>query len=708
MAKKLEHEYIAYTQQPSLTWDNQGQPYSTEYDDVYYSTTDALAETKFVFLDKNQLETRWATLEEQQTFTVCETGFGAGLNFLATWQLWCSRPRAGRLHYVSLEKYPFNSEQLLKALNRWPQFTKLANQLHSAYPPSSVPGFHHIALDDGQVALTLFFGDAKSGLEQLVLAHGEENKIENRTSCVGGAQQLVDAWYFDGFTPAKNPAIWQPDIFKLAAKLSKSCSTFATFTSSRSVRDAIEAAGFEWHKVPGFGLKREMLFGTFKPTAPTSVDLSQPPTTQHKSYRKRNGVHHSWHLQNAEDETKKTPKSALVIGGGIAGAHAANALARRGVNVTIVERAPHLAYGASSNLQGLVYTRLSLSGNPLSRFNMAAQLFADRFYHSNNLYPTCGDASGVFHLATNPTVEEQLQAICLQHATTDPTPFFRWVTQADSKAVCGVKTCNGGLFIPNSGWLNPVKLCQALTKHPQISTRFNSNVAKLEQTPTNQWVAIGDTGETIASADIAVICNARDAQKLDQTSYLPMRNIRGQVSHLSSHGLSQNLKTSICGAGYIAPAQDGIHCSGASFNLHENTWDLRPEDHQFNLDNLASMSKSLTFTPPLDTLDGKVGFRATTPDYFPIVGPVPIRDAFCERFAGYRKRAATPIPQTGPYHQGLYVSVGYGSRGLAYTPLTTATLCHSIFGELLPVATDTLLQLHPARFLFRDLTRNRI
>lgn len=707
MTKKLEHEYIAHTERPALTWDEQGQPYSTEYDDVYYSTTDALAETRFVFLDKNNLAARWPHLTHQQTFTVCETGFGAGLNFLATWQLWRSTRPSGRLHFISFEKHPLNSAQIAKALNRWPQFAALSEQLCALYPPSSVPGFHHITLDEGQVQLTLYFGDAKAGLEQLVLAHGAINKIENRSSCIGDKQQLVDAWYFDGFTPAKNPSIWQPCIFTLAAELSKSTTTFATFTSARSVRDAIENAGFKWQKVPGFGLKREMLFGTFEQHPFAQVDPNKAPTTAHRSYRKRNGVQHSWHLQTANSE-HQPPKTAIVIGGGLAGAHAAHALALRGVNVTLLERAPNLAKGASSNLQGLVYTRLSLSGNPLSRFNMAAQLYADRFYHSHNFYTTCGEASGVLHLATSNAIEKQLRNIGEQHASTDPNPIFNWVEQQDTEQAVGVSTSTGGLFIRNSGWLNPVQLCHALTNHPRITKLFNSDAAQLQQDAHGQWLALTNDDHKLASADITVICTARDAKHLAQTAYLPMRNIRGQVSHLSSHGLSQRLHGSVCGAGYIAPAQSGIHCAGASFNLHENTLDLREEDHQFNIDNLASMSKSLTFNPPLTTLDGKVGFRATTPDYFPIVGPVPMRDEFCERFAGYRKRAATPIPQTGPYYRGLYVSVGYGSRGLAYTPLATESLCHSIFGELQPIATETLLHLHPARFLFRDLTRNRI
>lgn len=712
------------TEAPTLIWDEQGLPHSTQYDDVYYSTTDALAETEFVFLDKNQLASRWSQLNENQTFTVCETGFGAGLNFLCTWDKWQKQNPLGNLHFISIEKYPLNVGQLHRAHRAWPHLTALSDELLEHYPPACTPGFHHIQLAGGRIKLTLIFDEVKNGLGQLVLAHGETNAVPNSLASLGAKQQLIDAWFFDGFTPAKNPEMWKPELFTLAAKLSKKGTSFATFTSARSVRDGIENAGFQWNKVPGFGLKREMLYGEFNPTTAVHPNHTSVPITQPKSYRKRNGVHHSWHLQAA---TQSPPSSALVIGAGLAGCHIANALARRGVNVTLVEQAGHAASGASGNLQGLTYTRLSLSGNPLAKFNMAAQLFADRYYHTNGVYKQCGEANGVFHLATNPTIEEQFKDLAKQHANDRTQPKFSWVEQHDTKQVCGVEARAGGLLVRQSGWINPVALCQKLLDHPLITPVYHTQVVGLsrDDSASGRWTAeCKDTQHSsdtdnhapiLLHGEIAIICTARDAKALSQTEHLPIKNIRGQVSHLNRTPTSSELKVSMCGEGYIAPAQHGIHCTGATFNLHENTLALRDEDHGKNLENLAKMSPELgrdfinpQATNPLQPRQGRVGFRATIPDYFPIVGPVPEKEAFCEVFAGYRKRAATPIPTLGPYYQGLFVSVGFGSRGLAYTPIATELLCHSIFGEMLPVAIETALHLHPSRFLFRDLTRNRI
>ena len=257
-----------------LDWQD-GQPYSRLYGDVYFSRESGLEETRYVFLTQNRLRERWSSLANDN-FTIAETGFGTGLNFLCAWQLWNqTAPEHARLHFVSTEKYPLSHDEICQALALWPQLAGLSGQLLAQYH-FMAPGWHTLVFGNERITLTLLIGDARDTLPQLK-AH-------------------VDAWFLDGFAPAKNPELWGPPLFDSMARLSHAQTTFATFTSAGEVRRGLQAAGFEVRKVAGFGSKREMLTGQF------GGDKASRP------------------IQD---------KHAIVVGGGIAGASSAYALASR-------------------------------------------------------------------------------------------------------------------------------------------------------------------------------------------------------------------------------------------------------------------------------------------------------------------------------------------------------------------------------------------
>ncbi len=221
-----------------------GAPRSEQFDDVYFSAEDGLAETRHVFLAGNGLPEAWQGRED---FTICELGFGTGLNFLASWKLFeeTAQP-AQRLHFISIEKYPLSGEQIDDALIHW---DNPKNTVDTITP-------HRIALckiyQEGggvfnlaeRVRLTLVIGDVNEALPQLD-AH-------------------VDCWFLDGFKPSSNPEMWSNIVFENMARLSKSRASFATFTAAGFVRRGLQEAGFDVRKVPGFGRKRDMLVG-FKP-----------------------------------------------------------------------------------------------------------------------------------------------------------------------------------------------------------------------------------------------------------------------------------------------------------------------------------------------------------------------------------------------------------------------------------------------------------
>ena len=212
-----------------LDFDAAGVPFAPDFGDVYHPAVGALQQAQHVFLLGNELPRRWAGRER---FVVLETGFGLGNNFLATWGAWREDPRrCERLVFVSVEKHPLSREDLARAHAATP-LPELAAALRAAWPPATA-GLHPLAFDDGRVQLLLAFGDLEALLPQLVAT--------------------VDAFYLDGFAPARNPAMWAEPLLRRLGRLAAPGATAATWSAARAVRDGLAAAGFAVGSAPGSG-----------------------------------------------------------------------------------------------------------------------------------------------------------------------------------------------------------------------------------------------------------------------------------------------------------------------------------------------------------------------------------------------------------------------------------------------------------------------
>ena len=229
----------------NIEWrDNKGahHPYSLDFNDVYFNTDDGLDETEYVFIAHNQLQQRFSE-PNLSNFTIIETGFGTGLNFLAVSALWSKlAPKSATLHYIGIEKMPLSLADLTRAQALWPQFSDVSQALISQYS-SLKTGGNQFSLVAGSIQLGLQVDDITLALPQL--------------------SQIADAWLLDGFAPAKNASMWSSEIVTQIARLSKTGTTFATFTSAGHVKRGLQTVGFEVSKHKGFGKKREMLSGVF-------------------------------------------------------------------------------------------------------------------------------------------------------------------------------------------------------------------------------------------------------------------------------------------------------------------------------------------------------------------------------------------------------------------------------------------------------------
>ncbi|MFS4438215.1 tRNA (5-methylaminomethyl-2-thiouridine)(34)-methyltransferase MnmD [Paracoccaceae bacterium GXU_MW_L88] len=212
----------------ALDWKENGTPVSTRFDDPYFSLSGGLDETRHVFLAGNDLPARF-----QPGFHIAELGFGTGLSLLTAWAAWEESGQDGLLRFTSFEAYPMRPEDMARALEAFPALAPWRDRLLAHWPESP----------DG-LEFTLMAGDAR---ETLPAWEGK-----------------ADAWFLDGFSPAKNPELWGGDLMQAVADHTAPGGSFATYTAAGHVRRALESAGFEVTRSKGYGHKRHMSRGRLR------------------------------------------------------------------------------------------------------------------------------------------------------------------------------------------------------------------------------------------------------------------------------------------------------------------------------------------------------------------------------------------------------------------------------------------------------------
>lgn len=214
-------------QRAELDWRDGGVPVSLRFDDPYFSLEDGLAETRHVFVAGNGLPDRFA-----EGFQIAELGFGTGLNFLVAWAAWQENGARGSFHFTSFEAFPMSVAEMERAHAAFPSLASQAKALRSVWTPNGV------AAQFGDVHLCVISGDAREALPAW--------------------DGCADAWFLDGFSPAKNPELWGPELMLAVAEHTKSGGTVATYTAAGHVRRSLQDAGFEVTRQSGFGRKRHM------------------------------------------------------------------------------------------------------------------------------------------------------------------------------------------------------------------------------------------------------------------------------------------------------------------------------------------------------------------------------------------------------------------------------------------------------------------
>lgn len=401
--------------------------------------------------------------------------------------------------------------------------------------------------------------------------------------------------------------------------------------------------------------------------------------------------------------------TAIVIGGGIAGCSTAHALAKRGLQVTLIERNTEIASEASGNPLAMLYPRLS-GDDASSQFALAGYLYSLALFKTLNLPADDFNTCGMLQLGFNARELARIKKVAAKEYSPN---ILKYVTQLEASTLAGIDIAHDALYFPQAAWVNPKQLCQRLVQHKNISVITSHQVGKLIK--NNAVFDVYNLHNcVIAKADIVIIANANAAQQLCPATPFGTQAISGQVSLVSATNSSSALQTIICSDGYLSPAayhhhNNAMHCLGATFTP-EPTYSPEQENklpsykhHLVNLAKLNNMSPQLYHDLLGNVTEGRVSYRCTASDYWPLVGQLLNSPLLI---------TSPPRPDAAinslPWIDGLYMNIAHGSKGFTCAPLCAELLANLIGNETPCISTELIGRLNPNRFLLNKMGLKKI
>ena len=620
-------------------------PVSKSFGDVYFSKDNGLLETRHVFLEGNDLSTRLAQLSDYEYFSVGETGFGTGLNILALWQLWQQvRPNNNsHLHAISVEKFPLTRNDLIRALNAWPELVPLAKQLIEQYP-FPIAGCHRLNFPNERFSLDLWLGDAHDVFPSMAKTHP------------------VNAWFLDGFAPSCNPDMWEQNVLNNIVRLSSYGTTFASFSVAGVLKRGLKQHGIDIQRPRGFGHKREMLKAQWH--APQTdnqavIDSSESATAIEK--KNLNQAHLATLTQPTDQLCQQTihqQRHIAIIGAGIAGLSCAWGLAQRGHKVTVYDKSAPLS-GASGNPLALLNPKLCPIEQSADHLMTLAWQHALQHYRQFQAFRTI-----------------QVQQLALKNSEELlglSTQYPNGLLSAESALDIKPTTRYDSLKLTEAGVVSPHLLRDQILQHPCIEYVQAEIKQVVHHTDNLKQVQVTNASGDITSFDHAIVCTAQHSVQFF-AEFPKLKPIRGQVSWLNNAEHPLPLNQAYSYGGYCMQLDASQLILGASFYPNRDDDDVRLEDHVHNAELIHSVFPDYAASlPDVGSWQGRASVRAQTLDYFPVLGQVNV-------------------------DQEIYTFAGLGSKGFLFAPLCTEVLLAQLLGEACPVSETLMHKLSPKRF----------
>ena len=677
-------------------------PFSPEFDDIYFNADDPIGQSEYVF--NSVFDEIW---DKKSEFNVLETGFGAGLNFLCAFKRFKNSDKF--LNFVSIEKTPIARDDLAKIYANFSELEDVSGELLNAYPPL-VCGFHRLNLTPN-VTLTLCFGDVDTVLDELSF--------------------IADAVFMDGFAPAKNEAMWSERVCAKIANLCALGASVCTYSASGALKRALQNSGFEVKMLKGYGKKREMLRAKFAGERQARSEI--------------------W-FSRFDPAATITPRTALVIGGGVAGCVCAFKLRQRGLDVTIAEKRGDIALNGSGNHCGILMPLITKPTVNLGRMHMNAFLQAARFYDRN-----LGAQEIEFCGATDYAYEQKT----LER-------FYEWREFDADNGVFELKFDSepyASAFIFSGAKARPRKMCKAASAG--IKTLLNCEFTGFETLEGGAVRAHFKDGRSI-DADVLVLAIGSESMELFADYDIRLSSVRGQVTHIKPAVWTS---APFSAKGYVCPPDDGVQVIGATYDRNLFLDESRSSDDEKNLADVAefldgkfnkservnlsgeqdlnltndpdgdvenlnydinlskntdlraktagdsTQAQDANLTAPENSsntatnipqniriIGSKVGYRSYSGDRFALIGRLYDEDFYKDSYKSllWTKGKSNPHPK---YVPNVYVSTAHGSRGLCTAVLGAELICDLIFDRPLCIEKSLFDELHLARFLIRKLKK---
>lgn len=559
---------------------------SALHDDIYFNRTNGLQESDYVFCKGTDLA---SAIAGSSHITIAETGFGTGLNLLAACQLRDEINPACQIDFISFEACPLTAEIITKAHRPYQEIAHSSALLCANLPPRW-PGYHKVIMDEGRTHLHLYYGDALSQIAVLDF--------------------VADIWFLDGFNPKTNHDLWSQALFEQIFRCSADGARLATFTAAGSVKRGLAQAGFCVSRRDGFGHKRDMIIA---------------------------------HKRGEWRANEQEISSAIIIGGGIAGASLAYALHHRGVSAHIIEKGAELASGASGNGAAMQSARLRVHNDAAGRLSVACLSYAKRLAAKAHVIAHEGAVT------LNNRDKDQKRLDKLAKAGW-PEALFQSLDAQELSNILGIQTQQNGEWQQASAVIYPAELTRYLAQSAQVTR--GTEVRSIHKTKAGYEVMLAD-GEMLSCGVAFLACGA-DIPALLARSNLPEMACQisaGQVSVWEEAGPLSISRRAVNYGGYMTPQIDGKQYFGASFNRDGQTH-VTAEGHQHNLDLLPEEWRALA--PDITKAEGRLSYRLSTKDRMPVCGALDDR---------------------------LYLISALGARGMTNGPLLADMLVAQALGR---------------------------